>query len=209
MDCSTSGVPVLPYFLEFAQTHVHWVGDAVQPSHPLFSLIFCSIRVFYNESVLRIRWPNYWNFSFSISPSNEYSGLISFRIDWFDLLTIQRTLKNLLQRHSLKASVIWHQGFFIVQLSHLHMTTGKTIALTIQTFVSKVISLLFNMLSRLVIPFFPRSKRLFNFVAAVTVCSDSGAQENQSCHCFHFASIYLPWSNRTGCHDLHFLNIEF
>ena len=111
--------------------------------------IFPSIRVFSNESVLHIRWPKYWSFSFSISPSNEYSGLISFRIDWFDLLAFQGTLKNLLQYHSSKASIIWHSAFFIVQLSHPYMTTGKIIALTRLTFVGKVMSLIFNMLSRL------------------------------------------------------------
>ena len=122
--------------------------------------IFPSIRVFSNESVLRIRWPQYWSFSFSISSSNEYSGLISFRMDWLDLLAVQGTLKSLLQHHSSKASILWHTAFFIVQLSHLYMTTGKTIALTGQTFVFKVMSLLFNMLSRLVIAFLPRSKSL-------------------------------------------------
>ena len=128
--------------------------------HPflLLPLIFPSIRVFSNESALCIRWPKYW--SFSISPSNEYSGLISFRTDWSDLLAVQGTLKSLLQNHSSKASVLWHSAFFIVQLSHPYMTTGKTIALTRRTFVGKVMSLLFNMLSRLVITFLPRSKCL-------------------------------------------------
>ena len=119
-----------------------------------------SIRVFSSESVLRIRWPKYWSFSFTISPSNEYSGLISFRMDWLDLLAVQGTLKSLLQNHSSKASILWLSVLFIVQLSHPYMTTGKTIALTRQTFVGKVMSLLFNMLSRLVITFLPRSKRL-------------------------------------------------
>ena len=122
--------------------------------------IFPSIRVFSRESVLHIRWPKYWSFSFSISPSNEYSGLISFRIDRFYLLAVQGTLKSLLQHHSSKASVLWRSAFFMVQLSHLHMTTGKTIALTRRTFVVKEMSLLFNMLSRLIIAFLPRSKRL-------------------------------------------------
>ena len=140
---------------------------------------FPSIRVFFNESVLRIRWPKYWSFSFSISHSNEYSGLISFRTDWLDLLAVQGTLKSLLQHHSSKASIIWHPVFFIVQLSHPYVTTGKTIALTRWTFVGKVISLLLNMLSRLVITFLPRSKCLSNFMAAVTICSDFGAQENK------------------------------
>ena len=127
--------------------------------HPLLlPSIFPSIRVFSNESVLHIRWPKYWSFSFSISPSNEYSRLISFRMDWLDLLAIQGTLKSLLQHHSLKASILQHSAFFIVQLSHPYMTTGKTITLTRWNFVGKVISLLFSMLSRLVIAFLPRSK---------------------------------------------------
>ena len=166
MDCSMSGFTVHHQVPELTQTHVYWVGDAIQPSHPLSSpspplpSIFPSIRIFSNESVLRIMWPRYWSFSFSISPSNEYSGLISFRMDWSDLLAVQGTLKNLLQHHSSKASVLQHLAFFIVQHSHPYMTTGKTIALTRQTFVGKVKSLLLNMLSRLVIAFLPRSKRL-------------------------------------------------
>ena len=130
--------------------------------HPLLFLpsIIPSIRVFSNESVLLIRWPKYWSFSFSISPSNEYLGLISFRMDWLDLLAVQGTLKSLLQHHSSKASILWHSAFFMVQLSHPYMTTGKTIALTRWTFVCKVMSLLFNMLSMLVIAFLPRSKHL-------------------------------------------------
>ena len=130
--------------------------------HPLLLLpsIFPSIRVFSNESALHIRWPKYWSFSFNISSSNEHSGLISFKMDWLDLLAVQGTLKSLLQLHSSKVSILWQSAFFIVQLSHPYMTTGKTIALTRQTFVGKVMSLLFNMLSRLVITFPPRSKRL-------------------------------------------------
>ena len=129
--------------------------------HPLLlpPSIFPSIRVFSNESV-HIRWPKYWSFCFSISPSNEYSGLISFRMDWVDLLAVQGTLKNLLQHHSSKESILWCSAFFIVQFSHLYITTRKTIALTRWTFVCKVMSLLFNMLSRLVVTFLPRSKRL-------------------------------------------------
>ena len=126
----------------------------------LLSSILPSIRVFSSESVLHIRWPKYWSFSFSISPSNEYSGLISFRMDWLDLLAGQRTLKNLPQHHSSKVSVLWHSTFFMVHLSHPYMTTGETIALTIWTFVSKVLSLLFHTLSRLVMAFLPRSRRL-------------------------------------------------
>ena len=142
--------------------------ESVMPSNhlmfccPLLLLpsSFPSIRVFSNESALRIRWPEYWSFSLSISPSNEYSRLISFRMDWLDLLAVQGTLKSLLQHHSSKASILWCPAFFIVQLSHPYMTTGTTIPLTRWTFVSKVISLLFNMLSRLVITFLPRSKNL-------------------------------------------------
>ena len=136
------GSSVLYYLPEFAQIHVHWVGDAIQPSHPAFCRpllllpsIFPRIRVFSNGSVLRVRWPKYWSFSFSNSPSNKYSGLISFRIEWFDLLAVQGTLKSLLQYHNSKASILWHSAFFMVQLSHLYTTTGKIIALTIQTFV--------------------------------------------------------------------------
>ena len=126
----------------------------------LLASIFPSIRIFSNESTLRMRWPKYWSFSFSISPSNEHPGLISFRMDWMDLLAVQGTLKSLLQHHSSKASVLRCSAFFTVQLSHPYMTTGKTIASTRRTFVDKVMSLLFNMLSRLVITFLPRSKRL-------------------------------------------------
>ena len=153
MNCSTPGLPVRHQLPEFT----HWVGDAIQPSHPVSSLsIFPSIRVFSNESALRIRWPKYW--SFSISPSNEYSGLISFRIDWLDLFAVQGSCKSLLQHHSSKTSILWHSAFFIVHLSHPYVTIGKTIALTRWTFVSKVMSLLFNMLCRLVIAFLLRSK---------------------------------------------------
>ena len=166
MNHSTPGLPVHHQLPEFSQTHIHWVGDAIQPSHPLCPLllppsIFPSIRVFSNESVLHIRWPKYWSLSFSISPSSEHPGLITFRMDWLDLLAVQGTLRSLLQHHSSKASILWHSTFFIVQLSYPYMTTGKTIALTRQTFVDKVMSVLFNMLSRLVIGFLPRSKCLF------------------------------------------------
>ena len=131
--------------------------------HPLLLLpsIFPSITVFSNESDFRIRWPKYWSFSFSIGPSSEYSGLISFRMDWFDLLAVQGTLKSLLQHHNLKASILHRSAIFMVQLSHPYMTTGKTMAFTVHAFVSNVTSLLFHMLSRFVISFLPRSKRLF------------------------------------------------
>ena len=165
MNRSTPGLPVHHQLLEFTQTHVNPVGDAIQPSHPRPSPcppapIPPSIKVFSNESILQMRWPKYWSFSFSISPSNEYPGLISFRMDWLNLLAVQGTLKSLLQHHSSKASIFQRSAFFTVQLSHPYMTTGKTIALTRWTFVGKVMSLLFNMVSRLVITFLPRRKRL-------------------------------------------------
>ena len=177
--------------LKFLSTESMMPSNHLILCHPLLLLpsIFPSTRVFSNESVLRIRWPKYWKFSFNISPSNEYSRLISFRMDWLDLLAVQGTLKSLLRHHSSKASILRHSAFLIVQLSHPYTTTGKTTTLTGWTFVGKVMSLLFNKLSRLVITFLPRSKRLFNFMAAVTICSDFGAQKNKVSHCF---PIYLP-----------------
>ena len=171
MDCSMPGLPVHHQLPELTQTHVQ---ELVLPSnhlilcHPLLFLpsIFPSVRVFSNESVLPIKWPQDWSFSFSISPLNGHPGLIFFRMDWLDLLAIQGTLQNLLQHHSSKASIPWCSALFMVQLSHLYMTTGKTIALNRQTFVGKVMSLLFNMLSRLAIVFLPRSKHLFNFMTS-------------------------------------------
>ena len=166
MDCSTPGLPVHHQLLEFTQTHAHWVSDAIQLSHPLSSPSPPTFNLsqhqglFKRVSSLHIRWPKYWSFSFSISPSNEYSGLIFFRMDWLDLLAVQGTLKSLLQYHSSKASILWHSAFFRVQLSHPYMTTGKTLGLPRWTFAVKVMSLLFNMLSRLVITFLPRSKCL-------------------------------------------------
>ena len=165
MNRSTPGLPVHHQLLEFTQTHVHQVGDAIQPSHPLSSPSPpapnpSQHQSFSNESTPCMRWPKYWSFSFSISSSNERSGLIYFRMDWLDLLAVQGTLKRLLQHHRSKASILQHSAFFTVQLSHPYMTTGKTTALTRQTFVGKVMSLLLNMLSRLVITFLPRSKCL-------------------------------------------------
>ena len=150
MNRSMPGLPVHHQLPEFTQTHIHQVGDAIQPSHPLSPLLLLPpipprIRVFSNASTLRMRWPKYWSFSFSIIPSNEHPGLISFRMDWLDLLAVQGTLKSLLQHHSSKASILSCSAFFIVQLSHPYMTTGKTIALTSWTFVDNVMSLLFNM----------------------------------------------------------------
>ena len=178
--------------------------------HPILLLpsIFPSIRVFSNESALHIRWPKYWSFSFNISPSSEHPALISFRMDWLDLLGVQETHKSLLQHHSSKGSILWHSAFFTVQLSHPYMTTGKTIALTRWTFVGKVVSLLFNMLSRLVITFLPRSKCLLiswlQSLSAVIL----EPQKNKVWHCFHCFPIYFPWSDGTRCHDLSFLNVE-
>ena len=161
--------------------------------HPLLLLpsIFPSIRIFSNESVLRIRWPKYWSSSFNISPSNEHPGLISFRMDWSDLLAVQGTLKSLLQHHSLEASILRRSAFFTVQLSHPYMTTGKTIALTRQTFVGKVMALLFNMLSRLVITFLPRSKHLLiSWLQSPSAVSLE--PKKIVCHCSHCFPIYLP-----------------
>ena len=162
MNRSMPGLPVHHQLLESTQTHLHRVGDAIQPSHPLSSpfppaLNLSQHQDLINESALRIRWPKYWSFSFSISPSNEHPAQISFRMDWLHLLAVQGTLKSLPQHHSSKASILQHSAFFIVQLSHPYMTTGKTIALSRRTFVGKVMSLLFNMLSRLVITLLPRS----------------------------------------------------
>ena len=163
VDFRMPGFPVVHHLPELAQTHVQWVSDAIHSFCPLSSLsppVFnlSSIRIFSNELAVHIRWPKYW--SFSVSPSNEYSWLISFKINWFDLLVVQGTLKSLLQHHSSKASILWRLAFFMVYLSHSFMTTGKTIALTMRTFVGKIMSLLFNMLSMFLKAFLPRSKHL-------------------------------------------------
>ena len=177
--------------------------------HPLLlPSVFPSIRVFPVSQFFASCGPKYWSFSFGISPSSEYSGMISFRIDWLDLPAVQRTLKSLVQHHSSKASILWHSAFFTVQLSHPYMTTGKTIALTRRTFVGKVMSLLFNMLSRLVIAFLPRSKCLL--ISWLQSPSAMILEPNKIVsHCFHCFPIYLPWRDGTGCHDLSFLNVEF
>ena len=175
----------------------------------LLPSILPSIRVFSNELALHIRWPKYWSFSFNISPSSEYSGLIFFRINRLDHLAVQGTLKSLLQHHSLKASILQCSAFFMVQLSHSYMTTGKTIALPSQTFAGKVMSLLFNTLSRFVIAFLPRTKHLSISWLQSLSAVDFWAQENKICDCFHFSPFYLPWSDGTRCHDLSFLNVEF
>ena len=187
---------------------------SVMPSkhfcHPLLLLpsVFPSISVFSNESALHTGWPKYCRFSFSISPSNEYSGLISFRMDWLDLLAVQEILTSLLQYYCSKALIVQHSAFFVVHLSHLYMTTGKTIALTRQTLVGKVMSLLFNMLSRLVITFLPKIKCLLiswlQSPSAVIL-----EPRKIVCHCFQSFPMICHKSDGTGCHDLIFLNVEF
>ena len=211
MNCSTPGLPVYHQLPEFTQTHVHLVGDAIQPSHPLSSPLPpapnpSQHQSFSNESVLHMRWPKYWSFTFSIIPSKEHPGPISLRMDWLDFLAVQGTLKSLLQHHSSKAWIL-RSAFFTIQLSHPYMTTGKTIALARWTFVGKVMSLFFNMLSSLVITFLPRSKRLLISWHSITICSDFGAPKYKVCHCFHCFPIYFPWSDGTRFHDLHFLNV--
>ena len=212
MDCSMLSLPVHHQCLGLAQTHVHWVSDAIQPSHPLSSPFLPAFNLSQHQGIFQwvsfcIRWPKYWSFSFSISPSNEYSRLISFRMDWLDLLAVQGTLKNLLQYHSPKASILRCSAFFIVQLSHPYMTTGKTIALTRWTFVGKVMSLLFNGLSRLVITFLPRSKCLL-ILWLQSPSAMIWEPKKIVSHCFHGFPFYLSWSDGTRCRDLNFLNIE-
>ena len=190
--------------------------ESVMPSshlilcHPLLLLpsIPPSIRVFSNDTTLCMRWPNYWSFSFSISPSNEHPGYISFRMDWLDLVVVQGTLKSLLQHHSSKASIFRCSAFFTVQLSHPYMTTGKTIALMRWTFVGKVMSLLFNMLSRLVTTFLPRSKHLL--ISWLQSPSEMILEHKKYkvWHCFHCLPIYFPWDDGTRSLDLSFLNVE-
>ena len=182
IDCSTLGLPVHHQLPELAQTHIHRVGDAIQPSHHLLSPSPPAFNLSKHQGLFH--WVSsshqeakYWCFSFSISLSNAYSGLISFRIDWFDLLAVQGIINSLPQHHSSKASILWHSAVFMVQLSHPYMTTVETIDLTRWTFAGKVMSLLFNRLSRFVIVFHPRSKCLLA-MAAVTICSDFGAPKN-------------------------------
>ena len=156
----------------------------------LLPSMFANTRVFPNELSVHIRWPKYWSFWFNNSPSNVYEWF-ACKNDWFDLLAVQDTFNSLLQHHSSKTSVLWHSAFFMVQFSHPYMTTGKTIALTIWTFIGKVLSLLFNILSRFVTAILPKEQASFNFMAAVTICSDFGAPKNKVCHSFHCFSIYL------------------
>ena len=194
MDYSMPGLPVLHCVLEFAHTHVDWVGDAISSlsSPSLHALSFSSIRVFSNVLTLHIRWPKYW--SLSISPSSEYSGLIFFRIDWFDLLAGQGTLKSL----------YLCSAIFMVQLSHPHMTTGKIIALTLRTFVGKITSLLFNMLSNFVITFLPRSKHHLILWLQSLYILILEPKKIKSVTVSTFSPIYLPWSYGTWCHILDF-----
>ena len=191
-------------FIELMMASNHFI---ICHSFLLLPSIFPSIRVFSKELALHIRWPEDWNFS--ISPSNEYSGLISFRMDWLYLLAVQGTLRSLFQHHSSKASVLQCSGFFVVQLSRLYVTTGKTIALTRWTFVGKVIFLLFSMLSMLVITFLPSSKHLLISWLQSPSAVILEPKKIKVCHCFHCFPIYLPWSDGTRCHDLSFLNVEF
>ena len=170
--------------------------------------ILCSIRVFSNESTLRMRWPKYWSFRFNIIPSNEHPGLISFTMDWLDLLAVQGTLKSLLQHHISKASILWCSAFFTIQHSHPYITTEKTVALIRWTFVNKVMSLLLNMPSRLVITFLPRSKRLLISWLQSPSAGILEPPKNKVWHCFHCFPIYFPWRDGTRCHDLSFLNVE-
>ena len=210
MNRSTPGLPVHHQLPEFTQTHIHRLGDAIQPSHPLSSpsppAPNPSLRVFSNESTLLIRWSKYWSFSFSIIPSNEIPGLISFRMDWLDLLAVQGTLKSLLQHHSSKASILWRSAFYRVQLSHPYMTTGKTIALTIWTFVGKVMSLLFNTLSRLIIAFFLRSQHL---LISWLQSPSAVILEPKKIKPVTVSPSVCHEVNGTGCHGLSFLNVEF
>ena len=211
MYWSMPGHPVHHRLPKFTQTHVHWVGDATQSSHPLSSpspLAFnlCQHQGLFKWVVSSQQVAKVLEFQFSISPSNENSGLISFRMDWLDLLAVQGTHKSLLQHHSSKASILQPSAFFILQLSHPYMTTGKTIALMRWNFVGKVLSLLFNMLSRLVITLLPGSKHLL--ISWLQSPSDFGAPKNKVSHYFHCFPICLPRSDRTGCHDLSFLNVE-
>ena len=213
MDYSMPGFTVHHQLPELAQTHVHWVGYAIQPSHPLSSPSPPTFNLSQHHGLFQ--WvssshqvPNYWCFNFSISACNEHPGLISFRMDWLDLLAVQGTLKSLLQHHSSKASILQYSAFFIIKFSHPYMTTGKTIALTRRTIVGKVMSLIFNMLFRLVIAFLPRSKHLLIYWQLPSVVILEHPQ-NKVSHCFHCFPICVPWSDGTRGHDLSFLNVEF
>ena len=205
MDCSTPGFPVCQQLPELVQTHVHWVDDGIQPSHPLLSPYPPAFNLSQHQGIFQ------W-----VSSSHQVAKilelqlqLISFRTDWFYLLAVLGTLKSLLQQHSSKASILQHSTFFIFRLSHPYMTTGKTIALTRWIFIGKVVSLLFNMLSRLVIAFLPRSKcLLISWLQSPSAVIFSPPKKIVS-HCFNCFPIYLPWSDGTRCYDVCFLNFEF
>ena len=213
MNCSTLGLPVHHQLREFTQTHVLRVSDAIQPSYPLSSPSPSGPNPSQHQGLFQ--WINsshevakVLEFQLQHQSFQRTRGLISFRMDWLDLLAVQGTLKSLLQHHSSKASILRCSAFFRVQLSHLYMTTGKTIALTRGTFVGKVMSLLFNMLSRLVITFLPRSKcLLISWLQSLSAVIFEPPQ-NKVWHCFHCLSIYFPWGDGTRCHDLSFLNVE-
>ena len=209
MYSSTPGFPVLHHLPEFAETHVHlsqWYHPTISSSVASFSSCPLSFLASGSFPVSRLFTGGQkdWSLSFSISPSNEYSGLISFRIDWLYLLAVQWTLKSLLQKHSSKALILQHSAFFMVQLSHLYMTTGKTIALTRWTYISKMMSLLFNILSRLVIAFLPRSKHLLVSWLQSPSAVILEPKKIKSVTVSNFFPIYLPWSDGTGCHDLRY-----
>ena len=215
MDWSMPGFPVHHQLLKLAQTHIHlnwWSHPTISSSVDPFSLLMFNLS---RHHVL-FQWVSSLHqvakgleFSFSISSSNEYSGLISFTMDWLDLLAVQGILKSLLQHHSSKASILQCSAFFTVQLSHPYMTTGKIITLTRRTFVDKVMSILFNMLSRLVITFLVRSKNLLISWLQSPYAAIFEIPKNKICHCFHCFPIYWPWSEGTGCHDLSFFNVKF
>ena len=212
MDCSIPGL--LSLTISWSLLKFTFIAMVMPSSYlilwcPLLLLpsIFPSIRDFSSESSIHTRWPKYWSFSFSISPSSEYSGLISLKIDWFDLLTVQRTFGSL-RHHNLEASILWYSAFFLVQLSQLYVTTGKTIALTIQTFVGRVMSLLFNTLSRFVITFLPRSNLFLISWLQSLFSAILESKKEEICHYFHLFPSYLPWRNGAGagCPDLSFFN---
>ena len=212
MDCSTPGFPVLQYLPELAQTHVHWspwCHPTISSSLAPFPSCPQSFPASGSFQMIQLFASGGQSAGASASASNEYSGLISFRIDWFDLLAVQGTVKSLLQHHNLKASILWHSAFFMVQLSHLYMSTGKTIALTIQNFVGQVMSLLFNMLSRLVIDFLPRSKHLLISWLQSPSAVILEPKKIKIITVSIFFPNYLPWRDGTICHDHSFLNIEF
>ena len=209
MNRSTPGLPVHHQLPESTHTHVHWVRDAIQPSHPLSSPSPPAPNPSQHQGLFQ--WVNSSHevakvlvFQLHFSPSNEHPGLIFFRMDWLDLLAVQGTCKSFLQHHSSKASILRCSAFFTVQLSHPYMTTGKPIALTRQTFGDKVMSLLFNMLSRLVITFLPRSKHLLISWQQSPSAVILEPPKNKVWHCFHCFPLYLPWRDGTRCHDLSF-----